>query len=88
MIPEQASPPAPAFTRDGRLTDEGVAALRLQLPYADLTDLEHDRRLHRIEDLFTVDLLANYIEWKLGGSDEANHGAEEPVLVAPSPILH
>jgi starch phosphorylase len=32
---------------------------------------ESDRRLNRIDDLFTVDLLASYIKWKLRGSGEA-----------------
>src|SRR4051794_33618397 len=63
LFPDQASLNAPAFTRDGRLTDEGPAALRSQMPYADLSDLEHDRRSNRIDDLFTVEQLTNYIGW-------------------------
>ena len=38
------------------------------MPYADLRELERDRRLNRIDDLFTVDLVASYIRWRLGGS--------------------
>jgi hypothetical protein len=38
---------------------EGLAALRSQMPDADLRDLERDRRLSRIDDLFTVDLLSS-----------------------------
>ena len=56
----------------GYVTDEGLAALRAQLPYADLSDLERDRRLNRIDDLFTVGLLSSFITWKLGGSDETD----------------
>ena len=59
------------------------------MPYADSRDLEREpRHLRRIDDLFTVELLANYIAWKLGGSNEANCGAEEPVIDASSLILH
>ena len=87
LFPEQASPDAPPFPRDGRLTDEGLAALHLRMPYADLSDLGHDRRLSRIDDLFTVDLLASYIAWKLSRSREADGDAEEPVLVAPDLAL-
>ena len=47
LFPEPASRDAPAFTRDGRPTDEGLAALRLRMPYADLRELERDRRLNR-----------------------------------------
>jgi acyl carrier protein len=54
--------------RDGRVTDEGLAALRAQLPYADFSDLERDRRLKQIHDLFTVGLLSSYITWKLGAN--------------------
>ena len=78
LFPGQASADVPAFTRDGRLTDEGLAALRSHMPYADLSDLEHDRRLNRIDDLFTVDLLANYIEWKLGRGGPWPAGAFAP----------
>ena len=59
------------IVQDGQVTDEGLAALRAQMPYADLSDLERDRRLNRIDDLFTVDLLSRYITWKLGGSGGA-----------------
>ena len=31
--------------RDGRVTTEGLAALRARMPYADLSDQERDRRL-------------------------------------------
>jgi acyl carrier protein len=58
--------------RDGRMTNEGVATLRSQMPYADWRPLERDRRLNRIYDLFTVDLLSSYIAWKLDGSGESD----------------
>src|SRR3954469_16555826 len=55
------------IVRDGRLTPEGLVALRSQMPYADLSGLERDRRLGAVADLFTVDLLVRYVTWKLGG---------------------
>jgi acyl carrier protein len=70
LFPDPVSPDDPAFARDGRLTDEGLTALRLRMPYADFRDLEFDRRLDRIDDLFTVELLTNFITWKLRGSGE------------------
>ena len=77
---EPASRDAQAFTRDGRPTDEGLAALRLLMPYADLRELERDRRLNRIDDLFTVDLVASYIRWRLGGSGAAETDAHAPAF--------
>jgi acyl carrier protein len=52
---------------DGQVTDLGMATLRAQLPYADLTELERDRRLNRIDDIITVGLLSSYITRKLDG---------------------
>ena len=78
LFPEPASPDDPAFMRDGRVTDEGLAALRSQMPYADLRALERDRRLDRIDDLFTVDLLSRFITWKLGGSGGTDSDAHAP----------
>src|ERR1700758_41830 len=49
----------PDNVQDGQLTDEGMAALRSQMPYADLKALERDRRLNGIYDLLTVDLLSS-----------------------------
>jgi acyl carrier protein len=59
------------IVQDGQVTVEGLAALRAQMPYADLTVLERDRRLNRIDDLLTVDLLTRYVEWKLRANGEA-----------------
>ena len=48
------------------------------MPYADLTVLERDGRLNRIDDLFTVDLLTRYVAWKLGGNREAQEEVPVP----------
>jgi acyl carrier protein len=88
LFPDLASPDAPAYIRDGRLTDDGLAALRSQMPYADLSDRERDRRLNRIDDLYTVELLANYIDWKLSRNRDADDDAAEPILATAGPILH
>jgi acyl carrier protein len=69
---EPASPGDADYVRDGRVTTEGLTALRARMPYADLSGLERDRRLGDVADLFTVDLLVRYVTWKLeGGRDTA-----------------
>src|SRR4051794_35794773 len=60
------------IVHDGRVTDLGLDMLRASLPYADLRELERDRRLNSVNDVFTVDLLSNFISWKLRGSRESN----------------
>jgi acyl carrier protein len=69
---------ATEIVQDGQVTDLGLAALHAQLPYADSRDLERDRRLNRIDDLFTVDLLSSYVTWKLGERGNADSGARAP----------
>jgi acyl carrier protein len=65
LFPESVFQGDPEFVRDGRVTDQGLDELRLRMPYAKLDGFDHDRRLSAIPDLFTVDLLARYIAWKL-----------------------
>jgi acyl carrier protein len=74
LFPGPISPDDPVFARDGRLTDEGLTALRLRMPYANFRDLEFDRELNRVDDLFTVELLTCFITWKLRGNGEAQNG--------------
>ena len=78
LFPDPISPDDPVFARDGRLTDEGLTALRLRMPYANFRDLEFDRQLNRIDDLFTVELLTSFITWKLRGNGEAQNDVPAP----------
>jgi acyl carrier protein len=72
--------------RDGRVTVEGLAALRSDMPYAGLSDLALDRRLDQVTDLFTVDLLVRYVTWKLENDQPLARDEREAVLVSPRPI--
>jgi acyl carrier protein len=66
LFPESVFQGHPDFVREGQVTDQGMAELRLRMPYADLNGFEKDRRLSAVPDLFTVDLLRRYVAWKLG----------------------
>jgi hypothetical protein len=48
------------------------------MPYADLDGFDHDRQLSRIPDLFTVELIARYVAWKLGQGEEASGFSDGP----------
>jgi acyl carrier protein len=65
LFPESIFQGDPEFVQDGRVTERGMTELRRRMPYADLTALEKDRRLGAVPDLFTVDLVARYVAWKL-----------------------
>ena len=88
---EPESPGEAEYVRDGRVTADGLAALRARMPYADLSGLERDRRLNDVIELFTVDLLVRYVTWKLeGGRDTAKGAAataatSRPASGPPSP---
>lgn len=70
------------FVREGILTHRGMSELRSRMPYADLGVLDQNRRLRAITDLFTVDLVARYIIWKLGPAVETNR--KDGISVPPS----
>ena len=82
---ESALPGDARYVEGGRVTEGGLLALRSRMPYADLSDLERDRRLGSVSDLFTVDLLFRYIEWKLEGGPSPD-GARSTVLEPSSAI--
>ena len=67
LFPESIFQGNPEFVQNGRITDKGLAELRLRMPYADLGCLERDRQLRNVPDLFTVELVTRYVEWKLTG---------------------
>jgi acyl carrier protein len=65
LFPESVLGGDPEFVQDGRVTDKGMTELRSRLPFADLGKFEQDPRVSAIGDLFTVDLVARYIQSKL-----------------------
>ena len=78
LFPDSRFRIGPELVQEGKLTDKGVAELRSRLPYADLSGLQEDRRLSAFPDLFTVDLVAAYVAWKLDSRDSKGLAAERP----------
>jgi acyl carrier protein len=70
LFPESIFQGDPEFVRDGKVTDKGIAELRVRMPLADLDEFEKDRQVSHIGDLFTVDLIARYIQGKVAASNE------------------
>jgi acyl carrier protein len=81
LFPDSVFQGDPDFVRDGRVTEQGMGELRSRMPYADLSAFDQDRRLTAVPDLFTVDLVVRYIEWKFGQRVEAgpNWAGASPV---------
>ena len=54
------------MVQNGKVTDRGLAELRERMPFADLSQFEQNRDVAQIGDLFTVELIARYVQGKLG----------------------
>ena len=67
LFPESIFQGDAAYVADGKVTPVGLDELQKQMPFADLTEFRKDPRLDKMEDLFTVDLIVNYLQKKLGG---------------------
>ena len=90
LFPESIFQGDPEFVRDGRVTDKGMGELAARMPYANLGGFDDDRRLSAVSDLFTVDLVARYVAWKLGpgGGAGPNGDGGVPVTEEFRPVHH
>ncbi|MCE9565618.1 MAG: acyl carrier protein [Planctomycetes bacterium] len=67
LFPESIFQGDPKFVAGGKITPDGLVELQSKMPYADLTEFRKDPRLDKMEDLFTVDLIVNYLQSRVGG---------------------
>jgi len=66
LFPESIFQGDPDFVQNGRVTEKGLNELRQRMPFADLSRFEQNPEVSHLSDLFTVDLIARYIQGKLG----------------------
>src|SRR6202047_4337075 len=65
LFPESIFQGDPDFVQNGRVTPKGLDELRQRMPFADLSKFEQNPELAGISDLFTVEMITNYIKGKL-----------------------
>jgi acyl carrier protein len=65
LFPESIFQGDPEFVQNGKVTDKGLQELRERMPFADLSAFEKNPEVSHLSDLFTVDLIARYIQGKL-----------------------
>jgi len=65
LFPESIFQGDPELVQDGRVTPKGLQELRSKMPFADLTQFEENPEVGNLSNLFTVDLIARYIQGKL-----------------------
>lgn len=58
----------PTYVKDGRVTAEGIAALKARLPHADFSAFERDPQVSKVGNIFTVNAVVNFVERKLAGA--------------------
>jgi acyl carrier protein len=65
LFPESIFAGDPEYVQDGKVTAAGLAELRQRMPFADLSKFEKNPEVSALSDLFTVDMIARYIQGKL-----------------------
>lgn len=55
----------PKFVKDGKVTPEGITALKAKLPHVDFSKFEANPAIGKVGDLFTVDSLVTFVQNKL-----------------------
>jgi acyl carrier protein len=63
LFPENVSDPE--LVDNGKLTPKGLAEIQQRMPYADLREFAADPELDKLFDLYTVDMLVQYVASKL-----------------------
>src|SRR5258708_18117867 len=64
------------LVKDGVVTPQGIAELRTRMPHADVEKFSKNPKVENIQELFTVQMIVNFLQTKLAG------GATYPRLSA------
>ncbi len=56
----------PKYVQDGVVTEAGIAELKAKMPHADLSQWEQDPQVEALGDVFTVQMVCNFVKSKLG----------------------
>ena len=56
------------YVNNGKLTPKGLQELKKRMPHTDLSEFAADPNINKISDLFTVDVLVNFVDSKLNSA--------------------
>ena len=68
LFPESLFSADSGFAENGKVTEKGIGELRTKLPHADkaaIDKLSLDPKVENVEDLFTVNMVVNFLASKL-----------------------
>ena len=68
LFPENLAAADSPYVRDGEITEDGIIQLRKQIPHADIDKLRDDPKVENIPDLFTVQMIVNFLDTKLNAA--------------------
>lgn len=66
LFPENLAAADSGFVEDGKVTEGGIAQLREKMPHADIDAFAADPQVSKLPDLFTVNMMCNFLASKLG----------------------
>lgn len=64
LIPESVFSD-PKYVKDGKVTPEGIAELKVRIPWADLSKFEADPDIKKFTEVFTVEVIVKYVMSKV-----------------------
>jgi acyl carrier protein len=73
LVPENILSGDSGYVKDGRVTAEGIAALRKKMPHADIDSFAADPRIENFQNVYTVQMVVNFLDRKL--NDNADRRA-------------
>lgn len=65
LFPENLVAADSGFIVNGKVTPEGIQELRNKMPHANIDALAADPRVEKVQDLFTVEMVVNFLMKKL-----------------------
>ena len=65
LFPEDLAAADSGFVKDGLVTAEGIANLKQKMPHFDMDNFAKDPKVENIRDMFTVQMLVNFVKNKL-----------------------
>ncbi len=65
LFPENLASADSGLIKDGKVTPEGIAALKEKMPHADVDAFAADPQVAKIQDLFTVNMMCKFVAARL-----------------------
>lgn len=66
LFPENLASADSGLIQDGKVTPEGIAALKQKMPHADVDSFAADPQVSKLPDLFTVNMMCKFVKARVG----------------------